>query len=595
MKRKLINFDTFRKIEENSLTKIHNELVKAEEALAKSFGVDGLKLHTFGESDVTYQTADGNYIHATYKVTDNEVILEGIEMLVVDDETQRKSARETLSAMIDSILENQEAKASTLFESYMATPCIKSGLVNEAVKPIAKTGGKVSPLKGKKQPAALVAKRTAARNRRLAMMNPLERKKLGRKKKGTPEALFAKLKPKTMKEWARMSGNVLEYIEISSGRPVCESVAADDRGNITALRIPTAAKRNEGKILDLGLKTIDTEVKVLRGKMKKIHEDQMFAKAMADLKRYNNISDNKSLEETLEAIVTRWPDLIYTSEAELAGSIGTALESANVSNFDDNTCAFMAEAILRTAHGVYADRVNKIAKLAGVSEDITAESKTSQDSFRDFSEACGKVFSRMDEAEQAELRIFSDLYNALHEVHRTAVDIGDEATRIEAADFLRNCQAVLNGSAAVDMDLAESIADYLADLVEASMDDGEGWDHGVEVSVGGDHSMTKYNAKQASVASNKTGDWKSPAPVSDGKSYHGNDAEEMGHGALGNIGSSDIYPDLKNPYVPKSMAPKVHDTPSEPEDGLSTNQGKDTWPNLQNPLALKPVHPKPVV
>jgi len=593
MKRKLINFDTFRKIEENSLTRAQRELEQAEEMLARTFGVDGLKLHAYGESDVTYQTADGNYIHATYKVTDNDVILEDIEMLVIDDESQKKSARETLSAMIDSILENQEAKASMLFETYMGTPSVKREMVNEAV---AKIGKKKSPLAGKKQSPALVAKRTAARNRKLAMMTPYERqKKLGRaakKKKG----ILANMAPKVVKEWARMCENVAGYINyINTGTVLSESATTDERGNITSLRIPTRAKRNEGKILDLGFKTLDSEVKVLRGKMKKISEDQTFVKAMADLKRYNNISDNSALEETLEAIVTRWPDLIYVSEGELAEQIAGALESASVNNYDDSTCAFMAEAILRTAHNAYTDRVGKIAKLAGVTKDITAESRESEDSFRDFADASSNLFAKMDESEGNELRIFSDLYNALHEVHRSALDAGDEVTRVEVAEFLKECTAVLNRTAAIDMDLAEAIADYLADLLEASAEASQpGWDHGVEVSVGGDNPMTKWNAKQAAVASNNTGGWKSAAPVSDGKDYDGGDAEEMGHNALGNVSNSDIYPDLKNPYVPKSVTPKVHDTPNEPEDGIATDQSH-TWPNLSNPMAPKPKMPKPVV
>lgn len=590
MKRKLIDFDAFKKIEESSLTRAQNELVKAEEVLAKTLGVDGLKLHTFGENDVTYQTTDGNYIHATYKIDNSEVILENIELLVVEEESQRKSAREMLSSMIDSILENQDAKASHLFETYMSTPAVKRQMVNEAA-----IGKQASPLKGKKQSAALIAKRTAARNRTLMLMSPLERKKLGRKKR---KAAMALLKPKTMKEWARMCENVLGYIDFkNNGRTISESVSADDRGNVTSVRIPTTAKRNEGKILDLGLKGLDTEVKVLRSKMKKISEDQMFVKAMADLKRYNNISDNKSLEETLEAIVTRWSDVIYMTESELAEQISVALETANVNNYDDSTCAFMAEAILRTAHNAYTDRVRKIAKLAGVSNDITAECQSCEDSFKDFSEASSSLFGRMDESVDAEIRIFSDLFNALHEVHRAAVETGDEATRIEAADFLKDCSSVLKGQLTPDMDLAETIADYLADFLEAAEEGAEGgWDHGVKVSLNGDNPMTHWNAKQAAVASTKTGDWKSPAPVSDGKDYDGGLADEMGHDGLGNMANSDVYPDLKNPYVPKSMAPKVHDDGSnDPEAGVATHQDKETWPNLSNPLQPKPKMPKPVV
>ena len=137
--------------------------------------------------------------------------------------------------------------------------------------------------------------------------------------------------------------------------------------------MPTLQKRNEAKVLSFDWKTLDTKVKVLRNAMKKLAENQNFIKAMVDLKRYNNISDNESLHETLEAIVTAWPDVLYVTEEELASQIATALETANVSNYDDNTCQFMAEAILRTAHHAYTDRVRKIASLARVQNDITSE------------------------------------------------------------------------------------------------------------------------------------------------------------------------------------------------------------------------------
>ena len=147
----------------------------------------------------------------------------------------------------------------------------------------------------------------------------------------------------------------------------------------------------------------------------------------------------------------------------------------------------------------------------------------------------------------------------------------------------------------VDLELAESIADYLASLLEASEGDA-GIDAKPEISVGGDHSMTKYNAKQAAVASNNTGDWKDAAPVSDGKDYDKGHADEMGGNGFSNIASGDTWPDMKNPYVPKSMMYKMKEKSAiDDSDDLGTMSSGDTWPNLRNPMALKPVMPKPVV
>lgn len=583
MKRKLISFDAFKKIEENSLTNTQQELTKAEEVLARTLGIDELKLYSFGESDVTYQSADGNFIHAVYTIDNNSVILENIEVLVIDEESERIAARQILSNMVDNILENKTADADKLFETYFNTPSVRRSIVSEGLKI-----GKPSALKGKKQSAALVAKRTAARNRTLSLMNPIARKeKLGKKHK--PFKLFAKkMADKKMKECAVVAENVLGYIDFRAFGPTLNesAVRTDNQGNVTAVRIPTEAKRNEAKVLSLGYKTMDTELKVLRGKMKKINEDQVFVKAMADLKRYNNISDHKALEETLEAIVARFPDLLCLGEAELAQQIAVALESANVTNYDDATCGFMAEAILRTAHQAYTDRVRKIGVLGGAKEDVTAECKTCADAYKSFATVAESLFAQADESEENELRIFADLYKALNEVHRAAVEANDEATRIEVADFMKECAAIVNRQTAVNMELAESIADYLSTIIESDEND---WHAGVEVNPLGDNSMTKWNAKQAAVASNNTGDWKSPAPVSDGKSYDG--AIEDG---LGNLASNDTWPEVKNPYLLPSMMPKMKEKNVADEDGLGSTDG-NTWPNLDNPMALKPVMPKPVV
>jgi hypothetical protein len=566
MKRKLISFDTFKKIEETSLTNAQRQLVEAEQVLAKNLGIDAIKLHTFGESDVTYQTSDGNFIHATYAVNNDQIILENIEILIIEEESERLSARETISNMIDSLLESNEYAASNLFESYMSMPFVKRELaVNEATK--------ISFAKKKKSKHPKKAHGSKIRHR-------------------IKKAIMAKAKPSVVKEWNSLTENVLGYIDyVNNGNVVRESlIRTDSRGNVVAIALPTVEKLNEGKILNMGFKTMNTELKVIRKNMKKISEDQNFVKAMSDLKRYNNISDNNALEETLEAIVSVWPDILFVTETELSEQIGIALDSANISNFDDSTCSFMAEAILRTAHNAYTDKVRKIGTLAGAKNDVTAECQNCKDSYRDFSEVSQNLFDQLDESLETEINIFTDLYRALNEAHRIAVETGNEATRIEIADFMRECSAIINRGAVPDLELAETIAGYISDLTESE----EGWDHDVEVNSTGDHSMTKWNAKQSSVSSNNTGNWRDAAPVSDGKTYNKGYADEMGHGALGNTASSDTWPDIKNPYVPKFIAPKVKEKSISSEDGLGDDQFQNTWPKLNNPLSPKPVMPKMV-
>jgi|688.fasta_scaffold02041_19 hypothetical protein len=591
MKRKLISYDVLKELKSRSLTTVENELREAKDVLATTLGLDDLDIYTFSESDVTYQSSDGNFIHATYKVTDDQVILENIQALIVEESSERNHARQTVSKMIDSLLENDSNSAESLFDSYMSMPFVKREMsVNEAVKAVSK-----SPLKGRKQSPATIAKRTRARNLSLSRMSPTDRKKLGRRKKGS--FIAKNLKPKTMREWAAMCENVLGYLNyVNNGSVISESaVKSDDNGNVTALAVPTTEKRKQGKILTMDFKTMDTELKVLRGTMKNVSEDQTFIKAMTDLKRYNNISDNGSMEETLEAIVGHWPDLLLVSESELAEQIKNALTIAEATNFDDDTCFFMAEAILRTAHNAYTDRVKKIAHLAGYNRDVTSECKTCEDAYREFSHVSQKLFDQIDENHNNELVIFGDLYNALHEVYRIASHNGDQATTIEVSDFMRECYSIINNTSLPNMELAEAIANYLADILESSEEGGEkGWSHDVEVNATGEHEMTKWNAKQNGTPFSNGGNWKSPAPVSDGKSYNGSHASEMGHNSLGNYGK-DTWPNVQNPFLPKSVMPKMKEKSVVDDDGLGFNSSGNTWPNLRNPLSLKSIKPKPVV
>lgn len=614
MKRKLISFDAFKKIEEASLFNAQAELIGAEDVLARTLGLDNLELFTYGESDVTYQSSDGSYVHANYKIDKDQLVLESIEQLVIEEESEKKSARQLLSNLVDSLLENNENKASQQFEQYLAMPFVRRELtnVNESVSAykvtVSKPTGNKSPLRHKKQSRSLVAKRIRSRKKTLARMSQSEKDALARKRKVASKKLggstnprwrtyVRKIKPKTMKEWSVMCENVMGFVDYKEFGPVVadSQVRTDDRGNVTAVAVPTMQRRNEGKILSFNWKTMDHEVKVLRGNMKKLSEDQTFIKAMADLKRYNNISDNSSLEETLEAIVTRWPDVLYVTENELASQIATALETANVSNYDDSTCQFMAEAILRTAHGAYTDKVKKIGSLAGTEEDVTAECKECEDSYKAFAQVAESFYAKLDESNESDMKVFADLYNALNNVRKVAVEIGDEATKADVEDYMQECASILNQETMIDLELAEAIAEYLSDFVESNLDGASEEmnvsDTNVHHTVNGDHPRMAWNAKHTdAVPSNYTGDWGDSAPVSDGKSYKNGMADEMRSNAWGNIGGDDSWPNLSNPYIPKPYGDYKMKEKSAVDDGesdFSRYQDGDTWPNLQNPYVPK--------
>lgn len=608
MKRKLISFDVFKKIEEQSLSTAQEELIGAEDVLAKTLDVDDLKLFCFGESDVTYQTVDGTFIHANYKLDNDQLVLENIEELVIEEESEKKEARQVLTSMVEALLDNNDTKAGEHFENYLQMPFIRRGmLVSEGFQvSVSKPSGKRSKLWHKKQSRSLVAKRIREmkKTKKKLAATPSMRSALARKRKVAANKLGGstnprwriyarKLKPGKMHEWAVMCENVLDFIDYKEFGPVMKEsvVQHDDRGNVTALAIPTLDKRNEGKILTFNWKTLDHEVKVLRTNAKKLHEDTVFCKAMADLKRYNAISDDASLEETLEAIVSRWPNVLYLTQNELAEQIKLSLETANAKNYDDQMCEFMAEGILRVAHHAYTDRVRKISNLAGVGGDLTSECQECEDAYLEFKQVVDQFYSNLDESENSELRVFSDLFNALHEVYRLAAEFGDEATKQETAAYMQECEAILNREAGVDLTLAETIANYLYDLAESNVDGAKDtWDvsnSDVYHTVSGDHPRMAWAAKQHdAVPSKYLGDWGDEAPVSDGKSYKNGLADEMRNRSWSNIGGEDTYPSLKNPYIPKPFGDykmKEKSAVDDGQDDFSRWQSGDTWPNLKNP------------
>ena len=106
MKRKLIDFDVFKKIKSESLSAAEVELRDAEDILSKAINADQLQLHCFGEADVTYETPDKSYVHATYKMNNNTILFENIEELVIDEQTAKKEAKSLLSTMVEELLDN---------------------------------------------------------------------------------------------------------------------------------------------------------------------------------------------------------------------------------------------------------------------------------------------------------------------------------------------------------------------------------------------------------------------------------------------------------------------------------------------------------
>ena len=349
MKRKLISFDVFENIQNNSLSAAEIELVEAAPILAKSLDVTNLELLSYGPESALFESTDGTYINANYKIENNAVKFDNIEQLEIDNETEKTKSREKISALVEAILEGNDEKGNALFNDYLNMPSIKRTL-KESVSVAVSTGkGKKSKFRGKHRAggkaAALKAARTRKKNDRLtspAMKEKIKElrkaaeKKLGGKtfqtKKGQRSVrTYIRRGAKQMMEWNNLCENVFGFVDYKEFGPALnESIANfDDNGNVTNVTVPNIKARNEAKILSFNWKTLGTDVKVLRSSAKTLSEDTNFCKAVADLKRHNNMADNSALEESLENIVSKWPSVLYLTQDELANTIKVSLETVN--------------------------------------------------------------------------------------------------------------------------------------------------------------------------------------------------------------------------------------------------------------------------
>lgn len=600
MRRKLVNYEVFQKINENSITKSEKELVLAEEVMAKALGEIQLNLHCFDESSVTYETLDKSYIHAGYRFDGSHIIFENIEQLIIDESSARETARNSLRKMFDGVLSQNESAADEAFKEYIAMPFVRRGFMEGAVQTWVEPKGKLHK-PGKKQSSDTVMKRVMGKKLSQAKKSPFEKEKAKEKRDQIKKVTGAKyvhlrFKPqgkRKMKEWYNLAENVFNYMDYQEFGPIANQseIKKDDKGNVVAMRIPDSKSRNEGKILSFNWKTLTADNTVLRAKMKNLAEDTNFCKAMRDLKQCNAMSDNETLQNVLEAIVARWPDVIYLTQTELSEAISIALETIGASNFGDQDCDFMAEGILRTAAEAYPDRIEKIMKMSGVKVEAT------DDKYVDFQNVVHKFYTFLDENLQLEMQVFVDLYNALVEVHKLASDESNGAIVNDVHGYLKELKAVIEHESEPTLELAGEVAAWLANLVETNLEGGD-WDvsNTPYMTVNGSHpQMAKDAAKPYAPSADFSGDWGDPAPVSDGKNYKGGLADEMRNDAWGNWANDDTWPGLMNPYVKGANANWLMKGPDSAAttgtDDWSRFQSKDTWPALQNPYVPTGVTP----
>ena len=548
MKRKLIDINVINELENKSINVAIKEINESCELLAKKLKVDSLNVHCMNESEVTFVTPQNSYIHATYTLDNNTLLLENIKELVVNEESEKAANKNFISNMLEAILEEKNNVANEMFENYINMPITKR-IFKENLNP----------------------KRKLEKN--------INENKKNNSEYSSVSNLFRKSK---IEEFKAVSENVQEFLNYKKGNSLFSKVSTkyDENNNLVALKLPRLKIRNEGKILSFNWNTPSTEVTYQRSKAKGVVKENNFLRAMNDLRKANAISDVKEVELTLENIVGAWPSLVYLTQVELASMIKEALQESNSSNYDDNTCLFMAEGILMTAHNAYTESVEKVFKICGV--------EASED-FKSYQETCEKVFPVLDEQYQKEVQSFVDVYKMLDEaLNIVAKNNGDKVVKAKISEALETLDSILSGNQKLDFNTLEESNEIVKSIAEAfnlpmtsnTMDVSDK----AHTSLNGDNPILAKKAKVEAFPSKFNGDYKGVV-ASDGSKIGVDDSAKSAHTS----GGKDIFPNLSNPYVPKDVIPHVNDKdPNTIEgDNLATNQGSDTWPNLNNPYIPK--------
>lgn len=603
MRRKLIKQDAFEQIANSSVVMVEHELVEAERILSRALG-QNVQLHSFNESTVLYETEDETYVHAGFKVDDGKVTFNNIEELVIDEASKTARRQDVLSEMLDCVMKDKPEKAKNLFGDYMGLSTFA-----EAKKFVIKSkededGNPDFDSEERddkeKEPNQLPDKKSP-----IEKMNDKKNKEKKDKDheggkgfnfdKGK-DAFKKKLKSagKKVEEAYLVAENVLDYCDYMQVGPVLQesSQQRDNHGNLTDIQIPSIRVRNEGKLLNFDWKVLNHKCKVLRSGAKSLCEDQDFVRSVANLKVQNNVSNAEGLEEALDMIAVKWPNVLYLSEAELADLVGEALQIAGERNFDDRTCAFMAEGILRRVHESYGDKVNQILSLANA-----PKNESEEDAYEHFKAVVEDFFPYVDHKTGVELKVFEDLYESLADIYNTARRRGHEALVSETAGMLNDIADVLNDEARPDVELAEEVAQWLQRFIESNVQGAsDSWNvsNMPHHTVSGDHPQMARNARVPAIAGTHTGDWGDSAPMigQDNMSYKGGHAQTARSSSWGNIGGNETFPSLRNPYIPKPFG----DYTMKGEKGVDKDtfgqhhgswQSGDTWPSLQNPYVPK--------
>lgn len=599
MKRKFVDYDAFERMRSESYTNVHAELEAAAELLAETLGLPMLAVESYNSEKVLFESEEGEFVRADYKIGDGHVQFDNVEQVVLNEAAETEKAREIVSKMIDSLIESDEAAAGERLVEWFAMPRNKRILSESA--------------KGKKQPAWLVAARAKGKKKSFLKKSAAQRKrekamrsrvKVGSNERRVPVRKSVngrsvtvgwKRLPKNrwgkrhMKEWHVLAENALAFVDYQTAGPDLDNcLVLRKEGEVVGVKVPTIKLRNEAKVLRFDWKTMNTDVVVKRNAGKRLAENEEFVKNVLELKRLNALSDSKAFEESVEKASAAFPGAIYLTEAELASTVKAALEGAGANNFDDETCAFLAEAILRTIHENYLDTVAKIVRIAGAKVNESAN-----DAYAEFKRVAEELFARLDEQAGLEMQAFVDVYEAIRQIHEAAKAEENADIAEMASEHLEGLLPIVTGKVDTDLDVLGEAAEWLYDIVEASAP--EAWTPETPVvKDNGEHPDLAKKGKHSQSPADMEGSTPEQHHTSDGKDYSGAAAKELAGDGWSNIGGEGVYPSLDNPYVPKSEVPKIvgeKDVDSD-SDQLAHWGDSDTWPNLQNPYSKASVTPK---
>lgn len=600
MRRKLIKAEAYEALTQGSTTSAGYELAEAAGVLAKAIGKEYLSLHCFNGSTALYETLDNTFVHAGYDIDNGQITFTNIEELIVDHDSKKAKMKESLGHMLDALIVDNNELAEKHLQDYLSM-----FKFSEAKKAVVKTKGdpkdhdfqevevddkkddkKKKP--GKSLPPWLKDKQKKGKEKADKFSKSSEGKNFNRFKDSFKKRVAAK--DKKIKEAFQVACNVLDYVDYVQLGPVLgeTTVKRDENGNPVEFTLPTAKVRNEGKILSFDWKTLNSKVKTMRESALSLHENELFVKAMADLKKQNAVSNAEGLETVLENITVAFPQTIYLTRNELAQIISESLQIAGVKNFDDQTCQFMAEGIGMKATAAYQDKVNQILHLA------SSPCAEGTDLYTHFQTVIEGFYPSVDEKFGLERKAFEDLYNTLEDIYKTADRQNDNSTKHESARYINEVADILNAKVKPDLEVAEEAANYILSFVETNLETAA-WNvsNTPHITVSGDHpDMAKKASHGYAPSKDFSGNWGDEAPMigQDDMNYKGKHSKEARTKSWGNVGGSDTFPSLKNPYIPKPFGDytmKGEKGADKETNTQGTWQSNDTWPNLNNPYVPK--------